>query len=163
MRRNSFTHTDMDIVLTDQDRLKLDKDFAEMNARFDRIEEGIEISGLEEVDFHIEHTFTNGLYSRRIFMPAGSLLTSKIHMTQHQFVILSGTVTVWDAINGTRLLTAPYAGITEAGTRRILFVHTDSIWQTFHPTEKLTPEEVEKDIIWARPRITNKETHELAA
>lgn len=138
-----------EIVLTEEQRIKCDEDFARMNARFDEAEKAI-LDTVTPCEFPLKHTFTNGLYSRQIFMPAGALLTSKIHMTQHQFAVLTGVATVWDSHNGTQLIKAPYTGITEPATRRILFIHEDMIWITYHPTDKSTPEEVEEDIIWHR-------------
>lgn len=149
--------------LTQIEKLQLDGNFIEIMERFDAAEAAIASSGADLIDFELKHTFTNGLYSRKIFMPAGSLLTSKIHATEHQFVILEGVATVWDHENGTQILRAPYTGITKPGTRRLLFINEDSTWITFHPTDKFTPEEVEADIIWRRiPNLKKEETHELA-
>ncbi len=151
-----------ELVLTPEQKLKCDKDFAAMNARFDIAEAELANSGLDLIDFPLEHTFTKGLYSRKIFMPAGSLLTSKIHMTEHQFAILQGEATIWNPYDGTQLLKAPHTGVTRPGTRRMLFIHSDMIFVTYHPTDKNTPTEVEDDILWHRvnPLIT-KEHNEL--
>lgn len=91
--------------------------------------------------------FTPGLFVREVFMPAGSLVTSKIHATRHPFVLSKGRVRVLDA-RGPVELAAPFTGVTEAGTRRVLFILEDAIWTTFHPTDKTTVEEVEADIIF---------------
>jgi hypothetical protein len=96
------------------------------------------------VECPLKHTFTKGLYSRMIFMPAGSLLTSKIHKTEHQFVVLKGKLEV--SIDGQKseLIVAPYHGITKAGTRRLLFIHEDTVWQTFHATDIMPKDESEE-------------------
>jgi hypothetical protein len=85
------------------------------------------------VDCPLNHRFTPGLYSREIFMPAGTLLTSKTHLTEHQFVIAMGVVMV--CIDGGEWIryVAPFVGITKAGTRRILYIEQDCLWITFHP------------------------------
>jgi len=148
----------MIIPQTEDEELKRNEEFLATMELFDDAEAAIANSGFSTVEFKLEHVFTKGLYSRKIFMPSGSLLTSKIHMTEHQFLILQGAVTVWDEKNGTRLLFAPHSGVTHPGTRRLLYVHDDCIWITFHPTDKFTPEEVESDIIWSRVNpLLNKE------
>lgn len=105
------------------------------------------ISEYPPVECDLNHRFTNGLYSREIFMPAGSVVTSRIHKTQHQFAIIEGEVSVWTKATGMVKYQAPYVGITEPGTRRVLFNHTDVRWVTFHPTPLTTVEEIEKDIL----------------
>ena len=81
-------------------------------------------------------------------MPKGTLIISKIHKTEHPFVIVKGKVSVWVEGIGTVTYTAPYVGITKPGTRRVLYIHEDCSWLTFHATDKTTPEEVEADVIY---------------
>jgi len=93
----------------------------------------------ERIECPIVNRFTNGLYTREIFMPAGSLVCSKIHKTQHQFIVSKGMVSVWCKDTGWTTFKAPYHGITEPGARRFLYNHEDTVWTTFHPN----PENVE--------------------
>jgi hypothetical protein len=57
-------------------------------------------------------------------------------------------VNVWIEGVGVQRIEAPYFGITKPATRRVLYIVEDCNWITFHPTDKKTPEEVEKDIIY---------------
>ena len=77
------------------------------------------------------HMFTPGLYVRQILMPAGTMVTSRVHKTTHPFIVLLGEVSV---ISETERITykAPYVGVTPAGTRRALYAHVDTVWATFH-------------------------------
>lgn len=150
-----------ELELTPEQKIKCDADFAAMNEKFDILEKSLENS-FPPADFPLQHTFTKGLYSRKIFIPAGSFVTSKIHMTEHQFVILRGSATFWDPHLGTVLLRAPHTGITKPYTRRILFVHEDFEMATFHNTDKTTPQEVEDDITmhYVNP-LLEREYHKL--
>ena len=96
------------------------------------------------------HHFTPHLYCRETHLPAGTLLTSKTHMTEHPFVISQGAITVWTERQGVETLQAPYFGITKPGTKRLLFANTDTIWTTMHVTDKTDVDEIEKDIIFKR-------------
>lgn len=99
----------------------------------------------------LKHTFTNGVYAREITMEQGMRITSKIHTTEHQFIISQGCAIVYD--NGEELfLEAPYHGITKAGTRRVLMIPEDAelpcIWTTFHPNpDNESLEQIEERII----------------
>lgn len=87
------------------------------------------------------HRFTPGLYAREIFMPAGTLLTSKIHKTEHPFVVLSGVARVYIPGQGVVELAGGHVGNTQAGTRRLLYVVEDCRWITFHPLSSMEDEQ----------------------
>ena len=84
------------------------------------------------VDCHLSHVFTPSLYTRTIVMPAGTLITSLIHKTRHQFFILAGTALVKVNEGEWERLSAPYVGITEPGTRRVLYIEETCVWTTAH-------------------------------
>lgn len=102
----------------------------------------------------VKHEFTPGIYVRTAEAPAGSMVVTEIHNTEHPFVIHTGSVSVWTEQNGMNTLHAPYLGVTKPGTRRIFFTHTDVVWTTFHATNKTDPEEIHKDIIM--PHVNSK-------
>ncbi len=84
----------------------------------------------------VSHRFTPGLYIREILLPAGTLLTSAIHKTEHPFVVSAGIVRVMEPGQPPVTIEAPYTGITTPGTRRLLYAIEDTIWTTFHPTTR---------------------------
>ncbi len=96
--------------------------------------------------FPLKHTFVDGAYVREIFMPAGSLLTSKIHKVRHPFFVLRGCCSVLTD-KGVQKITAPYYGITEPGTKRVLYIHEDTVWVTVHVTDSQDLEVIEEQII----------------
>ena len=105
----------------------------DIDSRVDEIE--AEMLNLPTVDCPLIHLFTPGMYVRQIFMPEGTLLTSKIHNTEHPYCVSKGIVSVKIDNGEWQSIEAPYLGVTKKGTRRILFIHEDCIWQTFHPLE----------------------------
>lgn len=126
--------------------------------------DGVEAHGRDhfpEVECPLEHKFTPGLYTRTIKMPANSLVVSKIHKTEHPFVILQGEVSVWTEGTGTVRYKAPYMGTTKPGTRRILFCHEETIWATFHPTNETNLDKIEKQIIYTHvnPLLRKEQKH----
>ena len=97
-------------------------------------------------DMPLRHVFTPGLYARQIFMPAGSLVISRIHKYEHPFVVSQGRVLVWH-LNGSVLdIMAPYMGITKPGAQRVLYILQDTIWTTFHVTNLTDPDQIVENV-----------------
>jgi len=94
----------------------------------------------------IKHSFGDGLYVREIFNPAGELIITKIHKYNHPYFLLSGEMSILDK-DGEKRIVAPHYGITKAGTKRIIYAHTDCIFVTVHVTNKTDIDEIEKDVI----------------
>lgn len=93
-------------------------------------------------------------------MPAGSKVTSKIHKHRHPFFILFGKVKVWkDDGKGWEIIEAPFDGMTEPGTRRILDILEDTVWITVHynPTNTQDLNELEDWIIEPHSNIYSQQ------
>lgn len=86
------------------------------------------------------HIFTPGLYSRTIFMPAHTLIVSKKHKTRHQFILSKGKAMVRVNDDQWEEIIAPWVGVTEPGTRRVLLIGEDCVWTTVHATD-IVPED----------------------
>jgi hypothetical protein len=111
----------------------------------------------ERFDPPTTHHFVPGFYIRQITMPEGFCCTTKIHGKRHPFVISKGKVWVRAEDGQVQLLEAPYVGITEAGTRRILLCETETVWTTMHETEKMDIEKlvtsIEEEIMIPREHL----------
>ena len=94
----------------------------------------------------LKHIFADGLYIREITMPANTFLTSKIHKTTHPYFVLSGDVSVITE-DGTVRIKAPYSGITQAGTKRALYTHEETVWATVHKTNETDLKKIEAEVI----------------
>lgn len=106
------------------------------------------LSTLDTFELPLTHRFTPGLYIREVFIPAGTLLTSKIHKLRHPYVISAGLCMVWTDSEGRVVLSAPHTGITEPNTRRVIYAMKDTVWTTFHVTDLTDPDAIEAEIIW---------------
>lgn len=95
----------------------------------------------------VRNFFLPGIYCREITMPAGTLILSMQHKTRHPFVVSAGVVEVVSTTGPGELISAPHFGITEPGTRRMLRVLADTVWTTFHATDKTTVEEIAAEIL----------------
>lgn len=106
----------------------------DVNNLIDRVENAMVKNG-NLVDCPLIHRFTPGLYTREIFMPAGTMITSMVHKTKHQFIVMEGVVSVFSENDGEQLIEAPYVGITLPNTRRVLYIHESCRWITVHATD----------------------------
>src|SRR6476660_9178070 len=103
----------------------------------------------DSVNCPLTHRFTEGIYVREIFIPAGTYIVGKIHKHSHPNFLMSGTVDVVTETGGKEQLTGPLSMISPPGTKRALHAITDLVWVTIHhnPTNTQDLEELEKIVI----------------
>ena len=104
----------------------------------------------------VKESFADGCYIREVFNPAKELIITKIHKKQHPFFLLSGEMSILTE-DGIKHLKAPYHGITEPGTKRVIYTHTDCVFVTVHATDKKNTKEIEEEVIakdFDDPQIT---------
>ena len=89
--------------------------------------------------FKTEHSFSDGLYTRKTYVPKGFLFITFIHKKSHPALHV-GDVTMIEP-TGNRRVSGVHNYITPAGTQRVCYAHEDSYCITTH----LNPEN-EKDI-----------------
>ena len=94
----------------------------------------------------VQNHFADGCYIRSIFNPEGQLIVTKIHKKKHPFFLMAGEMSVLTE-EGVEYLKAPYFGITEPGTKRFIYTHTNCIFITVHATEETDIEKIENDVI----------------
>ena len=102
--------------------------------------------GMDQVEIATVHRFTDGIYAREITIPEGVCLVGARHKTRHFFIVSQGECIINDGYNITTL-EAPYMGITEPGTKRAITALYDTVFTTFHVTDKTDVDEIEADII----------------
>lgn len=96
------------------------------------MESAINAHELEQVEFPLEHYFTDDLYGRRIFVPAGATVITAVHQKEHITVALKGHCVVIDEIGERQDVVAPAVFITVPGTQRAVYAITDTEWLTVH-------------------------------
>jgi len=99
-----------------------------------------------DIDSGLTHHFAPGCYGRELFMPKDSVVVGKIHKHAHLNVLLEGTVSVVTEF-GDETFSAPKVWVSEPGTKRAVYNHTDVRWITFHPTEETDIEKIEDEVI----------------
>ena len=106
------------------------------------------IHGTEEMQdqFPVTHHLEDGLYTREIFMPKGTVVVSFIHKQNHPSFFLSGEMSVLKDTGEIDRIKAPMKVMTEIGTQRVAYMHEDCVWVCVYRTDKETIEEAERDV-----------------
>jgi len=105
-------------------------------------------AGTKEMNemFPLKHNLQDGLYTREILMPKGSLVVSFIHKQNHPSFFMSGEMSILLDTGEVKKIKAPMKVMTEIGTQRVAYMHEDCIWICVYKTDKKTIEEAEKDV-----------------
>ena len=104
------------------------------------------ISLLPQVESDTEHFFSGGMYGRKAFRAAGTLIVGKVHKKDHLFICTMGEIMVWTEF-GSITLKAGDVVESKAGTKRVTYALKDSIGMTVHKTDKIDLDEIEAELI----------------
>jgi hypothetical protein len=117
-------------------------------AQIEALEDAIATCGAPPCGEQTRHYFADGFYAREIKIPAGVILTGKVHRHEHINVISQGRITVWTE-DGMKTLEAPCTLVSRAGAKRVGYTHTDTVWTTFHlnGSGRQDPEEMERLLV----------------
>lgn len=89
----------------------------------------------------------SGMYVREVTLPAGVFFTTEIHATRHPYCLSKGHARVWTRQSGWTEVRAPYLGITEAPTRRLILTLSETIWSTYHAINETDPDKIKEAIL----------------
>jgi hypothetical protein len=79
----------------------------------------------------LKHSFSDGIYVREMFIPAGMNLVGKIHKHEHPIFILYGILDIVTEKGASRIQ-GPVSMMSPAGTKRAIRAITDSVLVTIH-------------------------------
>ncbi len=83
-------------------------------------------------DSPLVHSFGGGMYVREVFIPAGMMLTGKIHKHEHPNFLMQGKVSMITEDGGALLMEGPQSMMSPSGCKRALYTHTPTWWITVH-------------------------------
>lgn len=88
----------------------------------------------DQVEIPVEEAFVNGMYVRRIMIPAGTLLTGRVHKWPYVDIMLDGDISVVTP-DGQKRLTGHNVLEGVAGRKRAGYAHADTHWVSVHRTD----------------------------
>jgi quercetin dioxygenase-like cupin family protein len=92
------------------------------------------------------HAFVPGMYCRKVFRKAGTVVVGKVHKAPHFFMCAAGELRVLHD-GGKRILKAGDVIECGPGTKRVTVALSDSVGVTIHKTDKTDLDEIEAELI----------------
>jgi quercetin dioxygenase-like cupin family protein len=105
-----------------------------------------EMSVMPQAELTTEHSFSPGMYMRKVFRPAGTLIVGKVHKQPHFFLCAKGEIIAWTE-GGMKRLQAGDIVESQPGTKRVTLAVTDAIGITIHRTDLTDLDEIEAELI----------------
>ena len=105
---------------------------------------------MPQAELVTEHQFSPGMYMRKLFRPAGTLIVGKVHKEPHFFLCAKGEIIAWTE-SGMKRLQAGDVIESKPGTKRVTLAVTDAIGITIHRTDKTDLDEIEAELIEPDP------------
>lgn len=84
-----------------------------------------------QIELPVTHHFAPGIYMRELFIPKGTVLTGKIHLTEHLNILSQGHLQVWTE-DGIKTLHASTVIKSQPGIKRAGHALENSVWITVH-------------------------------
>jgi len=104
------------------------------------------IKDMPQVTGETRHHFSDGMYARELFIPAGTVVVGALHKSQHLYMVVKGECKVSSQYETVKI-EAPYIGETIPGTKRVIYAETDCVWIGFFPTQLTDIDEIEAALI----------------
>lgn len=92
------------------------------------------------------HYQIDGVYVRSLFIPAGTMLTGKIHNFENIAILAQGTIKIADSDKSYEI-SAPYIMVDKPGVKRLGYAVTDVTFITVHRTDKKEIDEIEEELV----------------
>ena len=107
----------------------------------------VAMSRLPQVEVETEHYFADGMYCRVVKRAAGVLIVGKVHLREHFYMVVRGSVAVIQDGAERRVYEAGSVLVSQPGTKRAVLALEDSVCLTVHRTDKTDLLEIEAELI----------------
>jgi hypothetical protein len=102
---------------------------------------------LPQVECKITHGFSKGVYRRKRFAKANTLIIGKRHRHKTTSVLLKGILSIYLDGGGVEHKEAPCTWETDPGAKRMTYSQTDTVLMTLHPTNETDLKKIEEEVI----------------
>lgn len=99
-----------------------------MNTSDNRVFKGKDLANITP----LKHSFSDGIYTREMFLPKDTFAIGKIHKLDHTWFLLKGSLLIATQ-DGVEKVVAPFQGNSKAGVKRAVYVLEDSVFVNVFP------------------------------
>ena len=106
--------------------------------------------GGELIEIKVEHEFADGLYFRKIHLPAGASLTGRVHKQNDLQIVFYGDISILTERGLTRF-TGPCSFTSKAGIKPYALAHANTCFATAHHTHLTDLAAIERELFEDEP------------
>lgn len=105
----------------------------------------LELPASEQRDFEVEHTLIDGVYTRTLFIPKGSLLVGKIHLKECVNIVAKGDISVLTE-TGSGRFKAGHVAVSQPGIQKVGYAHEDTVFINVFRTDETDITKIEAEV-----------------
>lgn len=117
------------------------------HAKIDALESAMRAMGPGGMKWEISHHFAPGIYAREMRVPAGAVITSKVHKFENLSILSKGRMALYMEDGTVREVSAGFHIVAPPGARRVAFVLEDAVWTCMHNTDERDLKKIEAHFI----------------
>jgi quercetin dioxygenase-like cupin family protein len=117
------------------------------HAKIDALEAAIRAQPATTLAWETVHHFAPGIYAREMRVPAGAVITSKVHKFENLSILSKGRMALYMEDGTVREVSAGFHIVAPPGTRRVAFVLEDAVWTCMHNTDERDLQQIEAHFI----------------
>jgi len=115
--------------------------------RMDDLEQ--EILTYPQADPQTTHHIADGVYLRKIIIPAGATVTGAVHLTETLDIMVYGDLLVITEEGRKRVTEPGSIFVSKAGLKKVAYANKETMWITAHAVTEIkdkTLDEIEKEL-----------------
>jgi quercetin dioxygenase-like cupin family protein len=121
------------------------------NAKIDALEAAMRERGSQGMAWEIVHHFAPGIYAREMRVPAGAIITSRVHKFENLSILSKGRMALYMEDGTVREVSAGFHIVAPPGARRVAAVLEDAVWTCVHNTDERDLSRIEAHFTAATP------------
>jgi len=102
------------------------------------------IMSVDQAECPVKHHFSQGIYIREMVIPKGTVLTGKVHKTEHLCIMCGDLELASDGLKARMI--GFHVLESKVGAKRLGLAHKDTIFTTIHATDETDIETLEKEL-----------------
>jgi hypothetical protein len=100
---------------------------------------------LDGIEFPVEHTLIDGVYTRKLFIPKGSFLVGKVHLKECVNIVAKGDISILTE-TGMGRIQAGHIAVSQQGIQKLGYAHEDTVFVNVFRTDETNIEKIEAEI-----------------
>lgn len=99
----------------------------------------------DKAEFPVDHQLIDGVYTRRLLIPKGSLLVGQLHLKECVNIVAKGDISILTETGAGRFQ-AGHVAVSGPGIQKVGYAHEDTVFINVFRTDKTDIKEIESEI-----------------